>query len=224
MARTAIAFVDDHPILLDGLTRIFSEHEDFDVVGRGSSIADLMQVAASGKAEVIVADLNMPGNVFEAIKALSTAYPAIKIVAFTASVGVDHAVQALEAGARGFVVKGSTAAELVDALQAVVEGETFITQSFATKVITALRNASLRKMAAQAIRLSAREDQIVKLLLRGKTNKEIASQLQISEKTVKHYMTILMQKLNARNRIEVVLAAQRLDGGVAGSEGYEFRN
>ena len=89
-------------------------------------------------------------------------------------------------------------------------GETFITPSFATKVIVALRDASLRKLAARAIKLSIREDQIVKLLLRGRTNKEIANQLNISEKTVKHYMTLLMQKLNVRNRLEVIIAAQKL--------------
>jgi len=71
-----------------------------------------------------------------------------------------------------------------------------------------LRNASLRKVAAAAVRFSIREDQIVRLLLRGKTNKEIAIALNISEKTAKNYMTILMQKLNARNRLEVVIAAQ----------------
>ena len=74
-----------------------------------------------------------------------------------------------------------------------------------------MRNASLRKVAAQAIKLSIREEQIVRLLLRGRTNKEIAAGLGIGEKTVKHYMTILMQKLQARNRLEVVIAAQKLE-------------
>jgi DNA-binding CsgD family transcriptional regulator len=73
-----------------------------------------------------------------------------------------------------------------------------------------LRNASLRKLAAEAVRFSIREDQIVRLLLRGKTNREIAVSLKISEKTVKNYMTILMQKLSVRNRLEVVIAAQKL--------------
>ena len=77
-------------------------------------------------------------------------------------------------------------------------------------MIAALRNASLRRVAAEAVKFSIREDQIVRLLLRGNTNKEIAIALKISEKTVKNYMTILMQKLHARNRLEVVIAAQAL--------------
>jgi two-component system nitrate/nitrite response regulator NarL len=77
-------------------------------------------------------------------------------------------------------------------------------------VISALRNSSVRTPSDPSIKLSVREDQIVRLLLVGRTNKEIAERLKISEKTVKHYMTLLMQKLHARNRVEVVLAAQEL--------------
>nr|WP_246232845.1 response regulator transcription factor [Aurantimonas aggregata] len=89
-----------------------------------------------------------------------------------------------------------------------MQGETFVTPSLASKVIAALRLPVTR--GSPNPRLSIREDQIVKLLLQGCTNKAIAARLSISEKTVKHYMTLLMQKLDARNRLEVVLAAQRL--------------
>jgi DNA-binding CsgD family transcriptional regulator len=78
-------------------------------------------------------------------------------------------------------------------------------------VIEALRTASMRKVAAGPIKLSIREEQIVRLLLRGRTNREIAIGLGIGEKTVKNYMTILMQKLHARNRLEVLIAAQKLE-------------
>jgi DNA-binding NarL/FixJ family response regulator len=223
MSKISLAFVDDHPILLDGLVRIFSGFEDFTVIAKASSAIDATKIPSLKKTDVVVLDLNMPGNAFEAISKISTEHPETKVIAFTASVNIDHAVQALEAGASGYVLKGSTADELVEAIRSVVRGETFITQSFASKVIQALRNSSLRKMAAQAIRLSVREDQIVRLLLRGRTNKEIANQLSISEKTVKHYMTILMQKLNARNRIEVVLAAQNLPGAANGHEASSAR-
>lgn len=116
----------------------------------------------------------------------------------------------LEAGALGYVLKGSTFEELTEAIRVVHGGDTCITPSFASKVIAGLRMASLRRQAARAIRLSAREEQVLRLLLRGNTNKEIALALSISDKTVRHYMTVPMQKLNARNRIEVVLAAQEL--------------
>ena len=88
--------------------------------------------------------------------------------------------------------------------------ETYITQGFAARVIDALRNTDVRHRVAEAINLSQREGQIVRLLLRGMTNKEIAATLRITEKTVKHYMTELMQKMQARNRVEVIIAAQKM--------------
>ncbi len=152
----------------------------------------------------------MAGDVYAAIASSIRISPNTKIVAFTAATGVDSAIRALDAGANGYVLKGSSAQELIQAVEAVRHGETYITQSFASQVIAALRNASVRRVAAEAVRFSIREEQIVRLLLRGFTNKEIAASLRISEKTVKNYMTILMQKLNARNRLEVVIAAQAL--------------
>lgn len=134
---------------------------------------------------------------------------------FTASMAVEHAVQILEAGAHGYVVKGSTKSDLTEAIRAVMRDEIYVTQAFASKVISALQNSALRKRALQSIRLNVREHQIIRLLLRGKTNREIAEKLSISEKTVKHYMSVLIQKLQVRNRTEVVLAAQKLQIEVA---------
>lgn len=225
MASADLALFDDHPVLLRGLAAILSECREFNVVGTGSCASDALSVATARNVDVAIVDLGMPGNVFEAIQSLRATSPDTKILVFTASVAIDHAVRALEAGAHGYVLKGGTIDELTDAIHAVMKGDTYLTQSFAVKVISALRNASARKAALQAARLSLREEQVVRLLLRGKTNREIADSLAISEKTVKHYMSILMQKLHARNRIEVVLAAQKLRGEPPGApaspNGYE---
>lgn len=212
MAKISIAFVDDHPVLLEGLASVFMEIPRFKVLATGKCAADAIEMLNKIRPDVILLDLNMPGDAFAAIAQIRELSCETKIIVFTASAGIDHAVRALDAGATGYVLKGSTDEELMQAIDVVLTGETFITPSFASKVIAALRNVSLRKAASQKIRLSVREDQIVRLLLLGRTNKEIAQRLQISEKTVKHYMTLLMQKLQARNRVEVVLAAQGLDG------------
>lgn len=210
MGKISIAFVDDHPVLLEGLTALFAKMDSYHVVGTGRCSADALTIARDTSPELIIIDLNMPGDAFDSIAKVIAVSPHTKILAFTASSGIDYAVRALEAGASGYVLKGSTIEELNTAIVSTLAGETYITPSFATKVIASLRNASLRKIAARAIKLSIREDQIVKLLLRGRTNKEIAIQLGIGEKTVKHYMTVLMQKLNVRNRLEVIIAAQKL--------------
>lgn len=209
MRRVSIAFVDDHPVLLCGLAHIFAEMPRFEVLGTGRCASDINVLSVEGP-DIMLVDLNMPGDAFSAIKHSRESCPPTRIIVFTASAGIDHAVRALEAGATGYVLKGSTDDELLQAIDTVLAGDTFITPSFASKVIAALRSSSVRTIAAQKVKLSVREDQIVRLLLMGRTNKEIATRLNISEKTVKHYMTLLMQKLHARNRVEVVLAAQEL--------------
>lgn len=206
----SVAFVDDHPILLDGLAQAFSANDGYRVVGTGGCTADALRIVGDMRPDVLVMDLSMPGNPLETIQKVGEMSPPTKIVIFTASANIDLAVRTLEVGATGYVLKGCTAAELSAAIQSVLAGDTFVTPSFATTVIAALRNAALRKTTARAVKLSIREDQIVRLLLRGWTNKEIANQLCISEKTVKNYMTLLMQKLNVRNRLEVIIATQKL--------------
>lgn len=151
-------------------------------------------------------------DAFQAISTVPALSANVKIVALTAARGISFAIKTLDAGVHGYVLKQSTGDDILAAIQAVRRGEKFITHGFASKIVSALQDEAVRKNAALAVKLSIRENQVVRLLLAGKTNKEIASTLSISEKTVKHYMTVLMQKLNARNRVEVVIAAQRLSG------------
>jgi DNA-binding NarL/FixJ family response regulator len=206
----SLALVDDHPLLIEGIVSLLSRAEGFEILSTGSSARDIIDISSRLHPDVIIVDLSMAGDVFAAIATSIKVSPNTKVVAFTAATGVDTAIRALDAGANGYVLKGSNAQELIQAVESVRQGETYITQSFASQVIAALRNASVRRVAAEVVQFSIREEQIVRLLLRGSTNKEIANSLKISEKTVRNYMTILMQKLNARNRLEVVIAAQAL--------------
>ena len=205
--RKTIAFVDDHPVLVSGVSAIFADDDEFQVVAEGGCADEALKIAALHRPDVIVLDLNMPGDVFAAIADVRRISPGTRIVAYTASVEIDTAVKTLRSGASGFVVKGSSAEELRDGIISVSRGETFVTRGLAGKVLTAL---ATQIGGATATKLSMREIQVVRLLYRGHTNREIAEQLKISEKTVKHYMTILMQKLNVRNRLEVVMAAQQI--------------
>ena len=124
---------------------------------------------------------------------------------------VETVVRALDAGATGYIALDLTVAELLSATKMVSEGHTFISPNIATKVIGALRTAARRKALNVARKLNVREEQIVKLLLKGKTNREIAAALGLQEKTVKHYMTLLMHKLDARNRLELAMTLQLPD-------------
>lgn len=210
MSTVSIGLVDDHPLMIEGIVALLSRAQGLNVLTTGSTAKDIIDISLRFHPDVIIVDLSMAGDVYEAISTSIRLAPNTKVVAFTAATGVDSAIRALDAGASGYVLKGSSAQELIQAVESVRLGETYITQSFASQVIAALRNTSLRRKAAEAVKFSIREYQIVRLLLRGNTNKEIAISLKISEKTVKNYMTILMQKLHARNRLEVVIAAQKL--------------
>lgn len=216
MEKISVAFVDDHPVLLTGLEALFRSEDKFDVKAVGCCAGDALEIAKSHEPNVIVMDLNMPGKVLETISRIAARYKGTKVLAFTASTSVENAIAALEAGCRGFVLKGSSQDDLSEAIHKVHANDTYITPGFSNKVIDGLRTAALRRATVQSCRLSTREEQVVSLLLRGKTNKEIADKLSISDKTVKHYMTVLMQKMNVRNRIEVVLAAQEMGIGKPG--------
>jgi len=209
MSYVSVAVIDDHPLMIEAISGLLTRASGFALVGVGTTANDIVDLCRRTQPQVAVVDLHMPGEVYSAIESAIKISPSTKIVAFTAANGVDSAIRALDAGASGYVLKGSSTKELIHAITSVHSGETYITQSFASRVISGLRDASLRREAAAAVILSIREQQIVRLLMNGRTNKEIAIAIKISEKTVKHYMTALMQKLQVRNRVEVVIAAQK---------------
>jgi len=210
MSSISVALIDSHPITVEGLAHILASQGSFAVVATGECSRDALAIAERHRPELMILDLALPGNAIATISDITSHCPGTKIIVFTASTSLEHAVAALEAGARGYVAKSCPTVELVNAARAVVAGATYVSENFAAGAITALKNASVRKVAMQALSLTAREDQIVGLLLEGRTNREIASDLGLTERTVKHYMTVLMQKLNVRNRVEVAMAAQNL--------------
>jgi len=211
MSEISVVVVDDHPLMLEAISNLLERGcHRFKLIGVGANASEIVDLCQQTKPNVAIVDLHMPGDVYQAIARATVVSPATKIVAFTASTGVDSAIRALDAGASGYVLKGSPPSELTEAISSVMAGETYITRSFASRVIAGLRDVSVRRKAAEAVMLTIRELQIVRLLMNGRTNKEIALAIKISEKTVKHYMTALMQKLQVRNRLEVVIAAQKL--------------
>lgn len=210
MTFTTVAVVDDHPIVVEGIVTVLEKTEAFRVVGTGSGVCDILRIAEQHAPDVIVVDLTMQGDVIHAIAQMSEKFPGSHVVIFTASNSAELAARALGAGASAFVLKGSPQGDLIRAITGARAGETYITPSFAARIVAEMEAKSRQERARRAMRLSIREDQIVQLLLLGKKNSEIARALELSEKTVKGYMSTLMQKLHARNRLEVVIAAQHL--------------
>lgn len=209
-----IAVVDDHPLFREGVAFTLDTAGGFEVVGQGASAADAVRIVTQERPDIILLDVSMPGNGIEAARTISTMAPEVLIIILTVSESEEHVAAALQAGARGYVLKGSSAQELVRTVRAVREGDSYVSPGLAARLLTQMKqqqNAdnvhALR--GEEAAELTAREDEILGFVSRGLTNKEIASRLALSEKTVKHYMTNIMNKLQVRNRVEAVLASRR---------------
>lgn len=217
-----IAFVDDHPALLAGMVAIFRSNGRCEIVGTGVSADDALRICIEQRPEILILDLSMPGDVFAAISEIRDEAGATRIVIFTAFANVDLAIRSLDAGAHAFVLKGRPSDDLFDAITAVMAGEMFVSPGFAQQLMSGYTNRSRRERVLASARLSARESEIVQCLCEAMTNKQIAGKLRLSEKTVKHYMTNLMNKLKVKNRLEVVVAARHLQGEMADRSGAVY--
>jgi DNA-binding NarL/FixJ family response regulator len=199
-----IALVDDHPALLLGLSSILSENRKYKIVGTGISAEAAAELAKEHEPDILLLDLSMPGDVFDAIRWIRKHVPDTRLIVFTAYAEVGLARRAMDAGASGFALKGRPASELHQAIEAVQSGMTFVSPDLEP----ILRRASGSRSSSSE--LTARETQVLECLLGGMSNKEIGLQLGLSEKTVKHYMTNLMSRLGVKNRVEAVLEARRI--------------
>ena len=209
MRKCRIGLVDDHPIVLSGLEDLIQKTGKYDVVASGRCAEDACSIARIHDPDLMVVDLQMPGDVLVSIAQISQHRDAPRILVFTASNRLEDCTQAMACGAMGYVVKGSSGGELFHALESLALGEEYVSPCIALKMMRESRKPNQTLSKSDAINLSYREDQIIAHLMRGASNKEIAVQLQISEKTVKYYMTQIMQKFNVSNRLSVVLAAQK---------------
>lgn len=201
----SVALIDDHPIVLAGLVDLIGKMGGYEIAGTGQSAAEAVAVVDRQRVDLVVMDLHMPGDVQAAIAEITARRRPPKVLVFSASNKVEDCVAVMEAGACGYVVKGSSGGELFHAMECVMRGEEYISGSLASRVMREMRNPHPK---VAKIALSHREEQVVSHLLRGASNRDIAVQLRLSENTVKYYMTQIMQKFDVQNRVEVVLAIQ----------------
>ena len=202
-----IILADDHPIFRDGLISSIEESGEFDVVGIGSTADEAVALADTHRPDIALLDLSMPGNGITAAQRIAQAGSAKNIAMLTVSEDDADVTAALQAGAIGYVLKGVSASELRSILARIAKGEAHVSPGLAARVLKIMQT---RKPAErQPIDdLTKREEDILKGVANGLSNREIGAQLSIQEKTVKHYMTTILSKLQARNRVEAALIAQ----------------
>ena len=206
-----IVIADDHTLFREGLAGIISRTEDFEVVGQAGTTQEAVQLARDLLPDIILLDIDMPGGGLEAARIVAEELPVTRIVVLTSSEEDDHLIGALKIGARAYILKGVAARELIRILRAVWAGESYVPPILAASLLLEMREAgSQQKQSTSPLdELTPRERQILEGLAAGLSNKEIGEQLFLSEKTVKHYMTNILQKLQVRNRVEAALLAQK---------------
>ena len=202
-----ILVVDDHPLFRQGVVSSLEMDSKFKVVGETSSGEEALELARSLLPNVVLLDVSMPGwgGIVTAEK-IALACPATAIVMLTGTDDKDKLLAALKAGARGYVLKGVSAKELGTVIHAAVAGEIYVSPSIAAEILVTLTQG---KAPDPLQELTDREREILGLIGKGMTNREIGEQIFLSEKTIKHYVTNILQKLQVRSRVEAALVANQ---------------
>ncbi len=200
-----IVIVDDHPVVREGLASILSLQKDLDVVGAFASGREAVDALGELEADVVLLDLEMPEmDGVETLELLRARDAEVKVIVFTVFDTDDHILSAVQAGARGYLLKNAPRKEIFQAIRTVCKGGSMLQPLVASKL---LRRVS--GQAAAIAELTGRERQVLDVLAQGLQNKEIADALNISERTVKFHVSAILRKLGAGNRTEAVSIASR---------------
>jgi len=202
-----ILVADDHPLFREGVVNTLAAEPDIEVIAEANSGERAVELAVDLLPDVAILDLTMPGiGGIAATGQIATQCPATAVLVLTVSENADDLLQALKAGARGYVLKGVAGQGLIHAVRSVTAGEVYITPALASGLLSEMTRDD---PADPFENLTGREHEILELVAAGLTNREIGERLFLAEKTVKHYMTNVLQKLHVRSRVEAALLAQR---------------
>lgn len=203
-----VLVVDDQTLFRNGLTSLLSEDGRVEVVGQAVDGADAVKLATKYKPDVVLMDVKMPNlDGIEATRQIVESLPDVKVLILTTFETDSQVIQALKAGASGYVLKDSSAAAIISSILSVMSGERVMASAVANRVLAMLTGTSTPKEFYDG--LTNREIEILKLLANGMANKQIAYRLKISEKTVRNHVSNTYEKLGIYDRSQAVLYAVR---------------
>lgn len=203
-----IVIADDHPIYRDGLARTLIEAGGIELAGQAKNADEAVEICRQTQPDVVLLDISMPGSGISAAARIASDVPKAGIAMLTVSENNRDVMAALRAGASGYVLKGISASELVSVVQDIAAGRSHISPELAARVLAEMQTPTQQPERDPIETLTKREEDILRLVSTGKSNKEVARALDLQEKTVKHYMTAILQKLQVRNRVEAALKAR----------------
>jgi DNA-binding NarL/FixJ family response regulator len=205
-----ILLADDHEIVRKGIKNILEDHEGWQVCAEADNGRQAINLALQHKPDVVVLDYSMPElNGVEATRQIRSALPTTEILLFTMHDSEDVLQKSLSAGARGYLVKSDDAAQITDAVLALSRHKAFVSTAVSGALVSAFLQNSTVPASESRETLSPREREIVQLLAEGNSNKEIASKLFVSVKTVETHRATIMRKLEANSIVELVHYAIR---------------
>jgi DNA-binding NarL/FixJ family response regulator len=208
--KIRILVADDHPVVRDGLVAILSTQPDFQVAGEASNGAEVIERAALLKPDLVLLDLEMPVmDGVQVIRELRDLSPPVPALVFTAFDTDERILAAVRAGAKGYLLKGAPREEVFQAIRVISQGNSLLQPVVASKLLQHMSSTE-GKDDRGIDPLTERELEVLKLMGQGRTNREIAESLVITERTVKFHVSAILGKLGAGNRTEAVsIAAQR---------------
>jgi DNA-binding NarL/FixJ family response regulator len=207
-----IILIDDHKIFREALKFVLAQSENFKVVAEASNGKEFLEILDTCSPDVALMDITMPVlNGIEATKEGLKKCPDLKIIALSMHNEETYYYKMLEAGAHGFVLKESGGDELTQAIQMVLGGENYFSNQILCKIIKDFLNKSetLQTASKEEIKLSKRENEVLKLICNGYSNSEIADELGISRRTIEGHRSSLLSKTGAKNSIHLVLYAKK---------------
>ena len=215
MKKKTIVIVDDHPLVREGLKVIIGRSSKFEVVGEAGAAREGLRMAEGLKPDLVLLDISLPDESgLELARKIRTTLPDTRILVISMHSGIDYVAQAFKAGASGYMVKDSAAARLQNALESVAKGDYYLDSSLSPQVVEELIRAPGKEITrikdATYRNLTPREQEIMPLLAKDLSVKEIADQLFISPKTVENHRTNIMNKLGLRTSLELARYAARL--------------
>ena len=207
--------VDDHEVVRQGLVALIDRREKFQVVAEAGSVEEALDAARRFQPDLVIMDVRLPdGSGIEACREIRAELPATRVVMLTSYPDEEAVLSAIIAGASGYLLKQIRARDLVNALEAVGRGESLLDPAVTEKVLERVRRIASGTYTDELAQLTAQEQKILQLVAEGKTNKEIASDVFLSDKTVKNYVSSILSKLNLQRRAQAAafVAKHRLPG------------
>ncbi len=205
--------VDDHEVVRQGLVALLGRRPEFHVVAEAGTAAEAVQAARRFRPDLVVMDVRLPdGSGIEACREIRAEMPETRVVILTSYPDEDAVLSAIVAGASGYLLKQVRARDLVAALEAVGRGESLLDPAVTGRVLDRIRRIATADQPDELAELTAQEQKILLLVAEGKTNKEIAAEVFLSDKTVKNYVSSILAKLNLERRAQAAAYMARLRG------------